>query len=97
MGGRRIEGTVALVTGANRGIGRAITEALLARGATKVYATARDLGSLQTLKQRHPERVAPLQLDVTEPDQVARVARQAPDVSSQQVSHLQLPAQGTSG
>ena len=80
MSGRRIEGTVALVTGANRGIGRAITEALLARGATKVYATARDLGSLQTLKQRHPERVAPLQLDVTEPDQVARVARQAPDV-----------------
>jgi NAD(P)-dependent dehydrogenase (short-subunit alcohol dehydrogenase family) len=41
MKAQRIDGRVALVTGANRGIGRALTEALLARGARKVYATSR--------------------------------------------------------
>jgi NAD(P)-dependent dehydrogenase (short-subunit alcohol dehydrogenase family) len=80
MSGRKIEGTVALVTGANRGIGRAITEALLARGAKKVYATARDLGSLQALKQQHADRLVLRQLDVTDPEQVERVAREASDV-----------------
>ena len=37
----QINGTKALVTGANRGLGKAFAEALLARGATTVYATAR--------------------------------------------------------
>jgi NAD(P)-dependent dehydrogenase (short-subunit alcohol dehydrogenase family) len=40
MKAQRIEGADALVTGANRGIGRALTEALLTRGARKVYAIA---------------------------------------------------------
>lgn len=42
-------GATALVTGANRGIGRAIVEALLTRGARKVYATARRLETLTGL------------------------------------------------
>ena len=77
MNAQRIEGRVALVTGANRGLGRALTEALLARGARKVYAAARDLDMLRDL---HDERVVPLQLDVTNPDHVAAVAQTAPDV-----------------
>ncbi|MCA1829043.1 MAG: hypothetical protein ABR567_10555 [Myxococcales bacterium] len=36
MKAQKSEGAVALVTGANRGIGRALTEALLSRGARKV-------------------------------------------------------------
>ena len=48
MNGRKIEGSIALVTGANRGIGRAITEALLEGGAKRVYAAARDPKSLSS-------------------------------------------------
>jgi NAD(P)-dependent dehydrogenase (short-subunit alcohol dehydrogenase family) len=76
----RIEGSVALVTGASRGVGRAITEALLERGAAKVYATARDPRTLEALQQRHGSRVVRLRLDVTDADQVAEAAREATDV-----------------
>jgi NAD(P)-dependent dehydrogenase (short-subunit alcohol dehydrogenase family) len=41
MSGTQIEGAAALVTGGNRGFGRAMVQELLARGATKVYATSR--------------------------------------------------------
>ena len=46
MSGQKIEGCVALVTGANRGIGKAIVEALLQQGAKKVYAGARKVEAL---------------------------------------------------
>lgn len=72
--------STALVTGSNRGIGRAITEALLARRAKKVYATARDVSSLQDLKQRHGDRVELVALDVTDAQQVRSVAADAHDV-----------------
>jgi NAD(P)-dependent dehydrogenase (short-subunit alcohol dehydrogenase family) len=71
---------VALVTGANRGIGRAITEALLERGAAKVYATARDPKTLAALRERYGSRVVALRLDVTDADQVVEVAGEATDV-----------------
>jgi NAD(P)-dependent dehydrogenase (short-subunit alcohol dehydrogenase family) len=75
-----IKGTTALVTGANRGIGRALVDALLARGAAKVYATARNLDSLKELVASSGGRVVPLQLDVTNPDQVRAAAAAAGDV-----------------
>ena len=50
MKAQRTEGAVALVTGANRGIGRALTEALLTRGVRKVYATARNPEALRALR-----------------------------------------------
>lgn len=77
MSARRIEGAVALVTGANRGIGRALTQALLTRGVRKVYATARDPGALRDLSD---ERVVVVRLDVTDVEQVRAAARAASDV-----------------
>src|SRR5438876_10652122 len=73
----RIEGAVALVTGANRGIGRALTEALLTRGVRKVYATARNPQALRALRD---ERLVSLRLDVTEVDQIRAVGDAASDV-----------------
>src|SRR5437870_12132334 len=55
-----------LITGANRGIGRALLDEGLRRGANKVYAGTR--GALQ-----HPDkRVTPLTLDVTNGSQIQR-------------------------
>jgi NAD(P)-dependent dehydrogenase (short-subunit alcohol dehydrogenase family) len=75
-----IKGTTALVTGANRGIGRAIVDALIARGAAKVYATARNVDSLKELVAKSGGRVVPLQLDVTNPEQIRAAAAAAGDV-----------------
>src|SRR6266508_2378380 len=77
MNAQRIEGAVALVTGANRGIGRALTEALLARGVRKVYAAARDPEALQGL---HDARLVPLRLDLTDEDQIRAAGDAASDV-----------------
>jgi NAD(P)-dependent dehydrogenase (short-subunit alcohol dehydrogenase family) len=72
----QIEGTIALVTGANRGIGKAFTDALLNRGAAKVYAGVRDLA---TVSDTDP-RLVPVQLDVTDADRIAALAQELPDV-----------------
>jgi NAD(P)-dependent dehydrogenase (short-subunit alcohol dehydrogenase family) len=70
----RIEGSTALVTGANRGLGRRLAEELLARGA-KVYAGARDPGSVDLAG------VTPIALDITDPVSVAAAADATGDVS----------------
>jgi NAD(P)-dependent dehydrogenase (short-subunit alcohol dehydrogenase family) len=78
--GLKLEGRVALVTGANRGIGRALVQALLARGAARVYAAARRTESLAGLVAEAPDRVVPVRLDVTQAAQVRQAAAQASDV-----------------
>ncbi len=70
-----IEGSVALVTGANRGLGRHFTEQLLERGAAKVYATARDPKSISTAG------VEVLALDLLDPNSIDTVAAAASDVT----------------
>jgi short-subunit dehydrogenase len=72
--------SVALVTGANQGIGLGFVEVLLARGIAKVYATARNPATLDGLVGLDPDRVVGLALDVTSAEQRLRAAEQAPDV-----------------
>ena len=74
---RQIDGITALVTGANRGLGKAFTQALLDRGAAKVYAGARDPGTVDVTDAR----VVPVRLDITNPGDVAAAARDCADVS----------------
>jgi NAD(P)-dependent dehydrogenase (short-subunit alcohol dehydrogenase family) len=71
----RIDGSVALVTGANRGLGRAYARELVSRGAAKVYGAAR-----QPVQVSEPG-VIPIALDITDPERVAQVAAEYGDVS----------------
>lgn len=71
-----LTGRTVLVTGANRGLGREFVEQLLSRGVAKVYAAARNPA---TITDDDP-RVVAMQLDVTDPDSVARAAEAAHDV-----------------
>jgi NAD(P)-dependent dehydrogenase (short-subunit alcohol dehydrogenase family) len=73
----KIEGSVALVTGANRGLGKALVLALVEAGAAKVYAAARDVGKLAG----DSSRVVPLALDTTKPEQIVAAVRKASDVT----------------
>jgi NAD(P)-dependent dehydrogenase (short-subunit alcohol dehydrogenase family) len=71
-----IKGAVVLVTGGGRGLGKALVAEALARGASKVYATARDPRTIEVAAG-----VVPLQLEVTDPASVAALAEQTPDVT----------------
>ena len=71
----KIENAVVLVTGANRGIGQAFVRELLARGARKVYAGARDPASITQ------HGATALRLDVNKPEDVAAAAELASDVT----------------
>ena len=70
-----LDGAVVLVTGANGGLGTEFVRQALARGAAKVYASAR------TPKQWDDARVVPLALDVTDADSIAAAAEAAADTT----------------
>lgn len=76
----RFANSTILVTGANRGLGRALVQAALDASAKRVYAAARDPRTLEALVRSAPDRVAAVQLDVTDAASVAAAARLAPDV-----------------
>jgi NAD(P)-dependent dehydrogenase (short-subunit alcohol dehydrogenase family) len=76
-----VQGSVAIVTGANRGIGEGFVHVLVEEGAAKVYAGARDPASAQHLVDRYPGKVVAIALDVTRPETIAAAAAACLDVS----------------
>ncbi|MEM7586521.1 MAG: SDR family oxidoreductase [Acidobacteriota bacterium] len=75
-----ISGRTALVTGSNRGIGRAFAEALRDAGARRVYCAARRPESVEELVATAPDQLVPVTLDITDDAQIAAAVEQAGDV-----------------
>jgi NAD(P)-dependent dehydrogenase (short-subunit alcohol dehydrogenase family) len=72
-----IKNSIALVTGANRGLGKAYTDTLLAAGAARVYAGARDPASVAITDNR----LVPVKLDVTRDEDVNVAAAACAEVN----------------
>jgi NAD(P)-dependent dehydrogenase (short-subunit alcohol dehydrogenase family) len=71
-----IAGSTILVTGANRGLGKAFVDEFVRRGAERVYAGARDIASVPK-----SDRVVPLHLDLLDAQSIEQAARTASDVT----------------
>ena len=76
--GMKIEGCVALVTGANRGIGLGFVRRLLERGARRVYVASRNLRDAEVIAGEAAETLVAIELDVTDPVQLARATVNCP-------------------
>lgn len=72
---------IALVTGANRGIGKAITQGLLEAGAIKVYTAVRNLSSVKNLQDKYGDRIIPVPFDLTRKDTIDAAVKVAGDVN----------------
>lgn len=77
--GISVENKVALVTGANRGIGQAIVESFLRHGARKVYLAVRNPASTKALEERYGDKVVTLQADVGDAASIRKLAAEAGD------------------
>lgn len=75
-----IENKVALITGANRGIGKAIVETFIQKGAAKVYLAVRNTSSTSELEAKYGSKVETIQLDVSDTQSVSEAAKKATDV-----------------
>lgn len=76
-----IKNSVALVTGANRGVGKEYVTQLVKGGASKVYAAARNIESLGTTLSIAPDKIVPIKLDITDISQIQSATKIASDVT----------------
>lgn len=76
-----IENSVALITGASRGLGFALVEALITRSPNKIYAAVRSPEQLQGLVSRYGSIIQPLKLDITNSEEILEAASIATDVN----------------
>ena len=77
----KIRDSIAVVTGANRGIGLAFVRELLDRGVGRVYAAGRETAALDAVMALDRIRVVPLQLDLLDPKQIVEAASRTGAVS----------------
>jgi len=75
-----VQSKVALVTGANRGIGKAIAQSLIDHGASKVYAAVRNPDSAASLVKAYGDKVVPIAIDLSQPETITQAAQTATDV-----------------
>lgn len=75
-----IKDKIILVTGANRGIGKALVESFIEHGAAKIYAAVRTLESASVLVEKYGNQVVPVQIDLNDPDSIVTAAKAAKDV-----------------
>ncbi len=87
-----LNGRVALVTGASRGLGRATADALAAEGA-RIVAVARPSAELAELASMHPDRCVALEGDLLDPD----VPRRAVDAALSRFGRLDIVVVNTPG
>lgn len=77
----QIENAIALVTGANGGIGKHYVDGLLAAGISKIYAGARNPNSLADMTAVDPQRIIPIALDITDEESVRVAGSKYEDVN----------------
>ncbi|MBD3887428.1 SDR family oxidoreductase [Phormidium tenue FACHB-886] len=77
----QIQGAIALVTGANGGIGQYYIQGLQAAGATRIYAGARNPDSLKDIAVTDPDRIIPIPLDITDEASVKAAVEAYSDVN----------------
>jgi NAD(P)-dependent dehydrogenase (short-subunit alcohol dehydrogenase family) len=75
-----ISNKTALITGANRGIGKAIVETFLQHGAKRIYVGVRSLDKAADLVDAHGDKVIPIAIDYEQPDTITAAAQIAHDV-----------------
>jgi NAD(P)-dependent dehydrogenase (short-subunit alcohol dehydrogenase family) len=77
----QVQGAIALVTGANGGIGQSYIQGLQAAGASRIYAGARNPDSLRDIVATDPNRIIPIPLDITDATSVQTAAEAYSDVN----------------
>lgn len=75
-----IKDKIVLVTGANRGIGRALVASFIEHGAAKVYAAVRNVENASPLVEKYGDKVVPVQIDLTDSQSIIAAAQTAEDV-----------------
>ena len=77
----KIQDSIVLITGANRGIGKAYAEEFLKQGAQKIYLGVRNPDSVADFAAQNPDVLIPLKFDVTNQEDIQNAAQIAQDVT----------------